>query len=695
MSATLRELIDSIHGHADSRLVSVVDAVLEELERNALAWRVQLPPRLVGIHPKNRGGWGVAGGDVHKLGSKIVAMGWSPQATAHAVCVEDPDGTAAAFTGRLVAESDGLLAANSKDVKFGSLACTHTNQFLVCAAAGVKTDFENIAVNGKMSLHKCGQDEKLREAMTNGLTWLVISSKAVRDFPSLPDLVQAARNATGAVHSREDSIQLLQKAQSMASTTLKRTGSVDWADVSHSVIRMAHCTADELSPIIAFVQKYGGGNTTAFVDDLGKFFKAFVKPGRTITGTTWQALADVKVGANELCPLMMYAVLKAQGMSKKVDGGICKDFTPAEILGMSTSKKTSMMQGERVLAECRSVARSGGATDDLCNKAFGRLDVLVARIVIGKNKDSINLDEAVADFMNTISGKPGKPCTSPASGSAAAVQNVVQYDEDGSAVAAGALAVRTEGFCEGVTVIAAKAAKDDLYTIDKVHDDGSVVLKSLRDSAKTIAVGRDDFLKQYHKTNDSYEELEGWSEHRPSKQATYTDAVLRAHVLTAMATVASGADVPDLKVMLKPSKGVFSNASYAVNKMVLFPESTKITVGDCPGEGSLKGTVDGVTFYLSSASCTASFAVPAWIVKTTPDEPQSNVHVILRKVAVAINDTAVDVRIPTLVNHRKLKDGDELLIHRAVVEKKAAAKRPLSMPATAKGKAKAKASSKS
>ena len=70
-------------------------------------------------------------------------------------------------------------------------------------------------------------------------------------------------------------------------------------------------------------------------------------------------------------------------------------------------------------------------------------------------------------------------------------------------------------------------------------------------------------------------------------------------------------------------------------------------------------------------------------------------QVILRKVAVAINDTAVDVRIPTLVNHRKLKDGDELLIHRAVVEKKAAAKRPLSMPATAKGKAKAKASSKS
>ena len=78
---------------------------------------------------------------------------------------------------------------------------------------------------------------------------------------------------------------MLQKAESMASTTLKRTGSIDWAVLSSSVMRMAHCTADELSPILTFVQKYGGGTTTAFVDDVGKFFKAFVKPGRTVVLT--------------------------------------------------------------------------------------------------------------------------------------------------------------------------------------------------------------------------------------------------------------------------------------------------------------------------------------------------------------------------------------------------------------------------
>ncbi len=75
----LTELLDSVRGMQDSKL-------LERLVKDSLAWRVRLPPKLVGVHPKNRGGWGVSGGNVHKLGSKVVEIGWSPSATEHAVC---------------------------------------------------------------------------------------------------------------------------------------------------------------------------------------------------------------------------------------------------------------------------------------------------------------------------------------------------------------------------------------------------------------------------------------------------------------------------------------------------------------------------------------------------------------------------------------------------------------------------------
>ena len=251
----LTELLDSVRGMQDSKLVSIVDEALERLVKDSLAWRVRLPPKLVGVHPKNRGGWGVSGGNVHKLGSKVVEIGWSPSATEHAVCVEDFDNTCAAFTEKLVKESDGLLAANEADVQFGSLSCSHTNQFLVCANAGVKTEFENIAVNGYMSKAKLGQDPKLMDALTGGLTWLVISAKAVVAYPQLPDLIQAARNATGAVHAKEDSLQLLQKVQSMAAASQKIGKAVDWEDIFRTVVRMAHCTKDELTPIVAFVQK--------------------------------------------------------------------------------------------------------------------------------------------------------------------------------------------------------------------------------------------------------------------------------------------------------------------------------------------------------------------------------------------------------------------------------------------------------
>ena len=67
---------------------------------------------------------------------------------------------------------------------------------------------------------------------------------------------------------------------------------------------------------------------------------------------------------------MMYALLKAQGMSVKVDGHICKDFSAGDILSLGTSKRKDMLAGERVLAECRSVARNADAQDDVCCKAF-------------------------------------------------------------------------------------------------------------------------------------------------------------------------------------------------------------------------------------------------------------------------------------------------------------------------------------
>ena len=91
----------------DSKVVSVVDQVLERLESQNLAYRMRTPPKKVGVHPATRGGYGVSAVEVHALGSDIVHMGWSPAATANAVCIED-GGSVGRFSSQLAKTSIGL-----------------------------------------------------------------------------------------------------------------------------------------------------------------------------------------------------------------------------------------------------------------------------------------------------------------------------------------------------------------------------------------------------------------------------------------------------------------------------------------------------------------------------------------------------------------------------------------------------------
>ncbi len=102
-------------GQDDGKLVSVVDSVIELLEEKNLAYRLSLPPRLVGIHPCNRDGYGVSEPEVHQLGAEIVAMGWSFHETRHAVCIEDDAlGTIGTFSMKIKNRADSLADAHDE-----------------------------------------------------------------------------------------------------------------------------------------------------------------------------------------------------------------------------------------------------------------------------------------------------------------------------------------------------------------------------------------------------------------------------------------------------------------------------------------------------------------------------------------------------------------------------------------------------
>ena len=69
----------------------------------------------------------------------IAFLGWMDEATAHAVCIEVEPGSKVTedFNRKLVADAEEDMAPVEPDsIKYGSLACRHTNQGLRAIGAG-------------------------------------------------------------------------------------------------------------------------------------------------------------------------------------------------------------------------------------------------------------------------------------------------------------------------------------------------------------------------------------------------------------------------------------------------------------------------------------------------------------------------------------------------------------------------------
>ena len=70
---------------------SAWDKIQDLMLQHGLAWRMHLPPEMVGTHKKNRSGLGISGFDAHVHGVTIVTAGFSWRKASDAVAVEVAD----------------------------------------------------------------------------------------------------------------------------------------------------------------------------------------------------------------------------------------------------------------------------------------------------------------------------------------------------------------------------------------------------------------------------------------------------------------------------------------------------------------------------------------------------------------------------------------------------------------------------
>ena len=125
------------------RMRSVMETIIQKLIDADLAFREQVRPELVGVHPKNRHGVGCIPSEVHSPLLLIVQQGWANvEVAGKAIAFQHPPGVAGklnlTFNQELVEKSNGLLAPISSDMRIVTVVGTHTSQALKAVNAGVK-----------------------------------------------------------------------------------------------------------------------------------------------------------------------------------------------------------------------------------------------------------------------------------------------------------------------------------------------------------------------------------------------------------------------------------------------------------------------------------------------------------------------------------------------------------------------------
>ena len=681
----------------DAQLISIIDNIVGRLVDQRLAWTMKIPPKFVGVHPANRGGYGVSAVEVHALGRDIVKMGWSTAATAHAVCIEDgPDKSIAKFSVRSSHSTPGLGVVDESTIKYGSLACSHTNQFLVAVLSQIESEHEVLTIAGRMSPAKLGaRDPKLAQALEHGLSWLVLSAQVADLYPRLPDLLQHARNATGAVQRLESEFATLSRIQSMVA--LRGSGSVDWSRIGEAVGARSKLSKSEIASLLRFVQLFGGGDEGRFIRDLDHFSKVFVPTGRVVPIATFAALTELKLAPADIPPFFISAVVKAQAACppSKIANGICRYISATDIASLAGPRRQLMSEAEVVLRACRILVADRRVNEDALSKAFARLDTLMARMVFGKDTKFQSPTELGVMFVEEIraalamtgdASNIASPFASPAGAddkpSAAGSSEdttIVQYEADGSTRAAHRLILRSAGFVDGSLV---KDALSQVFKILSIDDAGQVTLQRIDaqgQPGESLVVEFAKFGSDYQKTSHTFGVVADWMERRWSTSLPAKEQAAKSMVALALARL-SEEPPAKLRIQLKPTRAVFSVATVAIGKLVLVPETTKIITAMVVPLGGLgvATPIDlGGKQVVLMPLVNQETIVPAWMIRIVDDPEVATMHLVHRAVSIATllrrkSSEPIDLSMPVLVNRCAMKVGDELTLYREPLLKKAA-----------------------
>jgi len=451
-----------------AQIVSICDEVIEHLVVDKLALKgVEIYCKRVGVHPANRGGLGASGRKAHTIGSQVHDIGFSE--SYDAICFEDEHHKCEEFTLKLVSEDEFLARYEKGEIEYGSAGATHLNQFYAAATDKRPSECTNVSDNGFLSPTKISNNRpRVAHVLEKGLRWTVIKSPAEILYPTLPDVVQRAKNAPQAVAQDEDEFQILHRA-----VVVKKV--MPWDAVDKDLRQSKPKCVDDIPAIINYAQKWAGENINTFISPLCQFIKTYKPVESIVPGSTFEALAKLKLGPKELCPFFITGCLMAQATapSQYVFSRMCRFITKPDIQSLQGNNKDKMIAAEKILVKCRKLTENASISDGDRIAFFGKLDTSVVRFVFGKQQQTKyeSMNEIASEFIENV-----KAC-SPKNGNisnsfgvahnkatkeqTAIADDQVLFNETGAPLAVCKTSLAARGFNVGIDVTGDEGVRDN------------------------------------------------------------------------------------------------------------------------------------------------------------------------------------------------------------------------------------------
>ena len=701
----------------NAEVVSLYEQAKDVARANNMLTREKIHSKHMYVDTGNRYEDGIVPSDVTDLISNIFKNGFRHEHLLMPTCAECPPPNTGEFdaikrfNNKMVEDSAGQLPPYEDNGKFVSFTCGHTSQGLRCFWHGAPVPekeperFATISQDGKLSLSRLQEAQPIYAGAVNeGIVWDVFKWQFIHAFPFIANLAQEAGNAGHGAAKSESRLEVMLKIAAAAKKKMSSAPhlGIPWDSVQREACRGSGVSyKHEIPDLCTYVQELSGGIENPWALYELRDFCRHLKKVNVVRGIAAAALAKVSIGKEGSAPLFRLACMKAMcSASAKYSKGDEQILLKPQDIALLTADKRAqiVMQAETALANLRQVAIQLGLSHETAawSTTIGLADVRVVHFVFNKPDEARGIGHAYIanigfDCWQTLCNTTGKTVPCPfqpkrVQTSATASQSeqkpdttVKQYDQQGNWTNQVAV-LEAKGFKTGAAVYNVKDGDAVVYDITSI-DGGKVKIKS---GLKECIKDAEDFLRgKFAVYGVTKQVVDNFDAYNPTKIMDWQWSVEEGQIKLALDELFGkhATCLKHLSAVVSPMKyrALQVKKSFDKDELTLVPLTSSISLKKqtddvAIGNICLKTYTDQakkITYNVvlspliklqqDNHSSTGigglkevapSVAVPFWLIT---DGTAATVNMALKHVS-----TDMGVKVPVLVNSKKLAAGDTL-----------------------------------